>query len=61
LAKYPDAGTLFALNMQRVRREQEISQEKLAELAGFIVPTSALLNMREEMLLLTTWSKSLQF
>jgi transcriptional regulator with XRE-family HTH domain len=34
LAKYPNAGTLFALNMQRVRREQEISQEKLAELAG---------------------------
>jgi transcriptional regulator with XRE-family HTH domain len=34
LAKYPDARTLFALNMQRVRREQGIPQEKLAQLAG---------------------------
>jgi transcriptional regulator with XRE-family HTH domain len=32
--KYIDARTLFSLNMQRLRKEQGISQEKLAELAG---------------------------
>ncbi|KRB93831.1 helix-turn-helix domain-containing protein [Noviherbaspirillum sp. Root189] len=32
--KYVDARTLFSANMQRIRREQGISQEKLAELAG---------------------------
>jgi transcriptional regulator with XRE-family HTH domain len=31
---YVDARTLFSLNMQRIRKEQGISQEKLAELAG---------------------------
>ncbi len=32
--KYVDARKLFARNMQRVRKELGISQEKLAELAG---------------------------
>lgn len=32
--KYVDARTQFALNMQHMRKEQGISQEKLAELAG---------------------------
>jgi hypothetical protein len=34
LAKCLDARTLFALNMQRVRSEQGISQGNLAQLAG---------------------------
>ncbi|HJV84498.1 MAG TPA: helix-turn-helix transcriptional regulator [Noviherbaspirillum sp.] len=32
--RYLDARTLFSLNMQRLRKEQRVSQEKLAELAG---------------------------
>jgi transcriptional regulator with XRE-family HTH domain len=31
---YTDARTLFSANMQRLRKERGISQEKLAELAG---------------------------
>jgi transcriptional regulator with XRE-family HTH domain len=33
--KLPDARTLLAANVQRLRTEMGLSQEKLAELAGF--------------------------
>lgn len=35
LERVPDARTLLAINVQRLRTKMEISQEKLAELAGF--------------------------
>ena len=34
-AKAPDARTLLATNIQQIRMEMGISQEKLAEKAGF--------------------------
>ena len=34
-AKVPDARTLLATNIQQIRMEMGISQEKLAEKAGF--------------------------
>lgn len=35
LKRVPDARTLLATNVQRLRLEMGISQEKLAEMAGF--------------------------
>lgn len=35
LKRVPDARTLLATNVQRLRTEMGISQEKLAEMAGF--------------------------
>ncbi|MDR3453169.1 MAG: helix-turn-helix transcriptional regulator [Rhodoferax sp.] len=34
-AKAPDARTLLATNVQQIRTEMGLSQEKLAEMAGF--------------------------
>lgn len=34
-AKVPDARTLLATNVQQIRTEMGLSQEKLAEMAGF--------------------------
>ena len=35
LERVPDARTLLAINVQQLRTKMGISQEKLAELAGF--------------------------